>query len=118
MGVAFMENQSLEQMEKRIENIEYRVKLLSEIADFDNHPFIQTNLTEAQVTGIYHLMDQAREIIRSGKQSLLKIEQGIYEIVPEKNGDYHFVEEIIGALEDERRWVEVYNHLKKKGFDS
>ena len=118
-----MDYQSLEQMEKRIENIEYRVKLLSEIADFDNHPFIFTvlevNLTEAQVTGIYDVMDQAREIIRSGKQSsLLKIEQGFYEIVPEKKGDYHFVEEIIGALKDERRWVEVYNHLKKKGFDS
>jgi hypothetical protein len=109
-------------MEKRIEHIEYRIKLLSEIADYESHPFVYTvleaNLTESQVIGIYDLMDQATEIIRGGKElTLSKIEQGIFELVPNQNGNYHFVKDIIGALNEEDRWVEVYNHLKEKGAD-
>ena len=117
-----VDNESYNSLEKRIENLEYRVRLLSEIADFENHPFIYTileaNLTEAQVTAIYDLMDQAMEMIRSGKKvELLKLENGIFQLIPEQNGNYHFVKDIVCTLKDEGRWVEVYNHLKENGTD-
>jgi len=117
-----MKNQSFERIEKRLENLEYRVRLLSEIADFEKHPFIYTvleaNLTEAQVKAIFDLMDQAVEIIRSGKKiEILKLENGFFEIIPEQKGNYHFVKDIICSLKDEGRWVEVYNNLKESGTD-
>jgi hypothetical protein len=117
-----MENQSFERLEKRIENLEYRVKVLSEIADFENHPFIYTvleaNLTEAQVNAVFDLMDQEMEIIKGGKKiELLKLENGIFELVPEQKGNYHFVKDIICTLKDEGGWVEVYNYLKESGLD-
>ena len=117
-----MDSQIIEQMENRIQHLEYRIRLLSEIADYDSHPFVYTvleaNLTESQVIGIYDLMDQATEIIRGGKElALCRIEQGIFELIPNKKGNYHLVKDIIGALNDEGRWVEVYNHLREKGAD-
>ncbi len=116
-----MEN-LIQRLEERLEQAEYRLKLLSEIADYENHPClyvaIEADLTEKQVNDIYDLMDQAAEIIKSGKRlALPRIEQGIYEIVPNKTGNYHFVKNIIGALNDEGRWVEVYNHLRDQGLN-
>jgi len=117
-----LENSRLKDLEKRIEHLEYRVKLLAEIADFERHPFIsavlEANLTESQIRAIYDLMDEALQTIREGKpMNHHEFEERIYEIVPSRRGDYHFAEDVVSTLNDEGRWVEVYKHMKKDGMN-
>ena len=112
----------VEDLERRVEHLEYRVKLLAEIANFEEHRFIYTvlesDLTESQVRAIFDLMDEASRTIRNGKpMSHHKFEERIYEIVPSHLGDYHFAEDIVSTLNDEGRWVEVYKHMKKDGMN-
>ena len=112
----------LKDLQKRIEHLEYRMKLLSEIADFEKHPFIYTvlesDLTEFQVKAIFDLMDEVSKTIRSGKpMSHHKFEESIYKIVQSHHRDYHFAEDIVSTLNDEGRWVEVYRHMKKDGMN-
>ena len=116
-----MENRLID-LERRIEHLEYRVKLLAEISDFEEHPFIymvlESDLTQSQVRAIFDLMDEVSKTIRNGKPvSHHKFEERIYELVPSHRGDYHFAEDIVSTLNDERRWVEVYRHMKKDGMN-
>jgi len=111
-----------EELERRIQHLEYRVKLLAEIADFEKHPFIftvlESDLGESQVRAIFDLMDKVSKTIKDGKpMSHHKFEESIYEIVPSRRGDYHFAEDIVSTLNDEGRWVEVYKHMKKDGMN-
>ena len=117
-----MEDRRLQDLKRRIEHLEYRVKLLSEIADFEKHPFIysvlESNLTESQVKAIFDLMDEALKTIRDGEpMNHNQFEERINAIVPSRRGDYHFAESIVSTLNDEGRWVEVYNHMKKDGMN-
>jgi ABC-type phosphate/phosphonate transport system substrate-binding protein len=117
-----MEGSRLKDLEKRIEHLEYRVRLLAQTADFEKYPFIYTvlesDLTESQVRAIFDLMDKVSKTIRDGKPiSHHKFEESIYEIVPSRRGDYHFAEDIVSTLNDEGRWVEVYRHMKKDGMN-
>lgn len=110
------------ELERRIQHLEYRVRLLAEIADFERHPFIYTvlesDLTESQVRAIFNLMDEVSKTVRDGKpMSHHKFEESIYEIVSSRRGDYHFAEDIVSTLNDEGRWVEVYRHMKKDGMN-
>lgn len=121
MGSVFSESQ-LRDLEKRIQHLEYRVKLLAEIADFEKHPFIysilESNLTEKQVKGIFELMDKTLKAIRNEKSiNHYQFEEKLYKIVPSHRGDYHFAESIISTLNDEGRWVEVYKYMKKNGMN-
>jgi hypothetical protein len=113
---------SFKELNRHIKHLEYRVRLLAEIADFERHPFIYTvlesDLTESQVRAIFDLMDKVSQTIRDGRPiSHHKFEESIYEIVPSHRGDYHFAENIVSTLNDEGRWVEVYKHLKKDGMN-
>ena len=112
----------LRELERTIEYLKYRVELLASIADSEHHPFIftvlESNLTEHQVIAIYDLMDEASKTIREGKpMGHHQFEQRIYEIVPSHRGDYHFAESIVDTLNDEQRWEEVYQHMKKDGMN-
>ena len=113
---------SFKELNRRIKHLEYRVRLLAEIADFERHPFIYTilesDLTESQVKAIFDLMDKVSQTIRNGRPiTHHKFEESIYEIVPSRHGDYHFAEEIVSTLNGEGRWVEVYRHMKKDGMN-
>ena len=117
-----MVDRHLRDLERRIEHLEYRTRLLAEIADFGNHPFLYTvlesNLTESQVTAIYDLMDEAAKTIRNGKpMNDHEFEERIYKIVPSHRGDYHFAEDIVSTLNDKGRWVDVYTHMRKDGMN-
>jgi len=117
-----MDDNRLKDLERRLEHLEYRVKLLAEIADFEKHPFIYTvleaDLTESQVRAIFDQMDKALKTIKNGKPvSHYEFEERIYEIVPNRRGNYHFAEDVVSTLNDEGRWGEVYKHLKKDGMN-
>jgi hypothetical protein len=117
-----MENRCLKDLKKRIERLEYRVRLLAQIADFEGHPFtcmvLESGLTEAQVKAIFDLMDETLQTIGNRKpMSHHKFEERIYEIVPSRRRDYHFAEDIVSTLNDEGRWAEVYRHMKRDGMN-
>jgi len=117
-----MKDHWLNDLEKRIEHLEYRVSLLAEIADFERRPFIyaalEADLTKSQVKAIYDLMDEVFQTIRAGKpMNHHEFEKRIYEIVPSRFGDYHFAEDIVSTLNAEGRWIEVYKHMKKDGMN-
>lgn len=117
-----MESSRLKDLEKRLEHLEYRVRLLAQIADFEKHPFtytvLESDLTESQARAIFDLMDKALQTIKNGKpMSHHEFEEKIYEIVPSRRGDFHFAEDIVSTLNDEGRWVEVYKHMKKSGMN-
>jgi hypothetical protein len=118
-----MESNLYAVLEKRIEHMEYRIKLLAEIADSKRHPFtymiLESNLTEPQVRAIFDLMDRATKTIRNGEpMSRNEFEDRVYNIVQNRRGDYHFVDDIISSLKDEGRWAEVYEQLKKSDASS
>lgn len=117
-----MKGNRINDLEKRIEHLEYQVSLLAEIADVETYPFIyaalEANLTKSQVKAIYDLMDEEHQAIKTGKPiNHHEFEKRIYEIVPSRRGDYHFAENIVSTLNDKGRWVEIYNHLKKDGMN-
>ena len=44
-------------------------------------------------------------------------EASIYEIVPERWGDYHLAQDIVASLNKEERYTDVYKALKERGMN-
>lgn len=98
-------------MEKRIEDLEFRMNLL-----FTNTPadrFIyESGITETEYRSIMDLFEQYRHMIDNGEDvHHTSFEHEIYELVPSKNGDYHFCEFIAKVFAEEGRWEEVFSTL-------
>jgi len=110
------------ELENRVKHLEERVKMLVNIADPEKHPFtylaLETNLTHSQVEAILELMDKAQKSLRIGDPMNHAVFEGrVYEIVPIKNGDYHFAESIVATLNDSHQYSDVYEHMKKDGMN-
>lgn len=98
-------------LEKRLKFIEFRQELL-----FRDDPvsrlFFEYKITEEQVDQFYDLFDDYQTRIEN-KMDVHhgSFEQALYEIVPEQNGNYHFVEFLAKELFDSGRWQEVFEKL-------
>ena len=103
--------------EERLNNIEYRQKLLFENTPISRFLF-ESNITESEYIAIMDLLDEFRTKIGKGeKVSSGDFECQIYSLVPSKNGDYHFCELVAKLFAEEGQWEEVfptlYGHLPK-----
>ena len=110
------------ELENRVKHLEERVKMLVNLADPEKHPFtflaLEANLTHSQVEPIFKLMEKAENSLRTGNPMNHGVFEGrVYEIVPTKNGDYHFAEAIVATLNDTQQYSDVYKHMKKDGMN-
>ena len=98
-------------IEERVAQLEFQVELLFNNSPIDRFIF-ESKITREQYTAIMDLMDSFRAKLDGG-QSVhhYDFESGIYEIVPEKNGDYHFCELIAQLFAEEGQWDEVFPAL-------
>ena len=111
-----------EELAKDIEQLKFRISQLMELVDPERNAFVfhcmGANLSEHQVKAIYDLMDETRKGIKESKPiHHAEFERRVYEIVPSKNGDYHFAEGIVSTLYDKRRYEEVFKHMQKSGMN-
>jgi len=110
------------ELKKRIEFLEERVRMLRSIADPERHPFtylaLEADLRRSQVDDIFRLMDEVRLSLKMGTPISHHIfESRIYEIVPSRNGDYHFAESVVRTLNDSNQYTDVFEHMKKDGMN-
>ena len=119
-----MTNQQYEEIMERLDFIEFRQELMFSNTDLDRS-LIEYKITREQYRAIMDLMDEYRNLIGNGKEcSNGGFEQRMYEILPERHGDYHMCEEIAKNFMLDGRWEEVfmnlygdmlkYSHLKKE----
>lgn len=98
-------------LEERVEQLEFQVKLLFDNSAISRYLF-ETNVTKTQHHEIMDFMDTVREKIDHGEQIRYgSFEQGIYDIVPERKGDFHFCEILAKLFAEEGRWEEVFPAL-------
>ncbi len=98
-------------MEERIALLEFQMELLFSNAPIDRL-FYECKISREQYRAIMDLLDSVREKLERGqKVNHYEFENGIYDIVPERNGDYHFCELIAKLFAEEGRWDEVFPAL-------
>ena len=98
-------------LEERVELLEFQVKLLFNNTELDRF-FYETQVTKKQYDKIMDLMDSFRDKIDNGKHVYHgEFESLIYEIVPHKNGDYHFCEYVAKGFAENHQWEEVFYNL-------
>lgn len=101
----------IEELEKRIEMLEFRQQLLFDNDDLSRLLF-EYNITHQQYRDIMDLMDSYRDDIDHKRDvNNSAFEDAIYKIVPEHSGDYHMCEYIARAFMDTGRWEEVFPAL-------
>jgi len=106
-----MNNNKVEELEKRIEMLEFRQQLLFDNDDVSRLLF-EYNITHQQYREIMDLMDKYRSSIEQNKEVFHgAFEDAIYNIVPKHKGNYHMCEYIARAFMDAGRWEEVFPAL-------
>ena len=74
--------------------------------------FFETKITREQYRAIMDLMDKFRAKLDAGESvQHYDFESAVYEIVPERNGDYHFCELIAKLFAENNQWDEVFPAL-------
>lgn len=106
-----MEKRYFDNPEDRLDYIEFRQQLL-----FDNDGLsrllFEYQITEPEYKSIMDLMDSYRSKLEKGEKIYSgEYEQKIYELIPSRNGDYHFCEYLVQAFYEEHRWEEVFPAL-------
>jgi hypothetical protein len=113
----------IEALEKTVQQLETQIGRLRSIADTRKHPFtylmLEYNITREQEEEIFKLMEHIRKEIFENKAPMnhANFEQMVYEIVPNRKGDYHFAENIVMCLNDTNQYPDVYLHMKKSGMN-
>lgn len=98
-------------LEERVAQLEFQVELLFNNTEIDRL-FFETKITREQYTAIMNLMDSFRSKLDAGESvHHYDFESAIYEIVPERNGDYHFCELIAKLFAENNQWDEVFPAL-------
>ena len=97
--------------EDRVSLLEFQIQLLFNNSPLDRLVF-ESKITRKQYIAIMDLMESIRIKLDKG-QSVhhYAFESNIYEIIPEKNGDYHFCELIAKLFAEEGQWEEVFSAL-------
>lgn len=98
-------------LEERIAQLEFQVELLFSNTEIDRL-FFERKITREQYHAIMDLMDTFRSKLDDGACiHHYDFERAIYEIVPERNGDYHFCESIAKLFAENQQWDEIYHAL-------
>ncbi|WP_074594412.1 DUF1878 domain-containing protein [Bacillus cereus] len=110
-----MENEKLlqriKELEETIELLNFRQALLFSNTSVDRALY-EYDITKKQYNLIMDLMDKYRtKIDNKEKVNHGSFEKEMYEIVPQHNGNYHFVESLTRAFWENDRWEEVFNEL-------
>ena len=105
--------------EKILAELEFKVEHLLLLIDPVRAPFsylvLESNLSGEQVAGIYKLMhDYESYLAIGGKIKRSDFEQELYKIVPQREGNFHFAEDVVGSLYSEGRYQPVYRALKEE----
>jgi hypothetical protein len=116
------DSMSLEALEKRVTELEEKIRSLLLLVDPDRHPFtyltLEMNLTKGQVDRIFDLMDETRKSLSSpNPMHHGEFERRVYSIVPAHDRDYHFAEDIVRTLADTDQYTDVYDHMRKSGMN-
>lgn len=112
------------ELEQRVKHLEERVKRLVEIADSEKKPFtflvLENDLTHEQEKKILDLMGRVHNELHERKSKPMnyhEFEKALWEIVSSKDRDYHFAEDVVSTLNEEGRWTDVYEYMKKSGMN-
>lgn len=98
-------------LEEKIELLEYQIELLFENRPIDRFIY-ESKLTRNESRLIMDLLDKYRNAIDANETvNHSTFEQEVYELVPKKNGDYHFCELITKLYAQEGQWEEVFSAL-------
>lgn len=98
-------------LEERVEQLEFQVQLLFDDSAISRYLF-ETKITKTQYHKIMDFMDTMRKKIDNDEEIHYRsFEQGIYDIVPERKGDFHFCEILAKLFAEEGRWEEVFPAL-------
>jgi hypothetical protein len=101
----------MHELEKRLDFIEFRQELLFEDTIVSRLLF-EHKITRTQHKQIIGLMDEYRDLILAGKKvSHHTFEQKVYDIVPQINNNYHFVEHLVKGYHEIGGWEEVFETL-------
>ncbi|MFW6110763.1 MAG: hypothetical protein ACOC6H_01870 [Thermoproteota archaeon] len=111
----------IEHLEKEIRYLKNRISMLIHIADPRRSPFtylaLEFGLTKEQIDEIYDLMDRTRESIEKGNPiNSTEFEEEVYRIAPSQRGHHHFPEAIVRTLNEEGKYRDVYEYMKKRGM--
>lgn len=97
--------------DERMDFLEYRQELLFENSDYSRLLF-EHKVTQEQSRAISDVFNEYRLKIDSGESVHSGIfEQQIYEVVPQHDGNYHFVEFLAQTTHEDGRWTEVFETL-------
>lgn len=110
-----LEKKNIE-LEKRVEQLEFKIKLLAENSNTSRLLF-ESDITRTQYEELMNLMDEVSDDIYKGKEvSNHHFEGKVYRIIG-VDGDYHFCESLAQAFMEDGRWDEVfpalYGHMDK-----
>ena len=98
-------------LEERVELLEFQNELLYNGTEIDRFLF-ECKITKNQYHSLMNLMDEMSKAIRSGAEPHhAEFESKVYQIVPERDMDYHFCELFTKYLAEEGRWPEVFSIL-------
>lgn len=99
------------EMETRLDFIEFRQQLLFDDTSVDRCLF-EYNINRLQYKKILDLMDEYRDKIeKNQKVTHGGFEQRVYEIVPQHQGNYHFVEYLTQCFRENGRYEEIFESL-------
>lgn len=101
-------------LEQRLQMIEFRQELLFQNDGFSRLVY-EYDLTREQRDKFYDLMELYAKRITDGERvSHHTFEQEVYEITPQNENNYHFVEFITKELFEAGRWEIVFKALYGK----
>lgn len=110
-------------LEGRVAILENQVNLLLQLVDSEKAPFayhmLEVGATKEQVTRTFDLMDDYWQFIKRDEEvrSHREFERSVYDIFPDRHGDYHFAEGIVQTLARGNRYREVYDYMLKNGMN-
>lgn len=98
-------------IEEKIDLLDFQLSLLFENRDIDRFIY-ESKISRDELNAIMDYLDLLRSRLDNGEEiSHMEYECEIYNIVPSKNGDYHFCELIAKLFAEEGQWEEVFSAL-------
>ncbi len=98
-------------LNERMDLLEFQMERLLGGTSIDRY-VVETKITREQYNEIANLLDAVRHRIDKGEQVYHgEFESAMYDIVPQKRGDYHFCELITELFSENGRWKEVFPAL-------